>query len=55
MFVWECILAHRRKPVHMSLKYITVYMPVVYSLGFNEDMNQALSISILILDACSAL
>lgn len=30
-------------------------MPAVYALGFNEDMIQALSISILILEALSAL
>lgn len=31
------------------------YMPVVYGLGFYKDMLEALSISILILDAPSAL
>ncbi len=30
-------------------------MPVVYAQGFNEDMIQTLSISILILDAHSVL
>ncbi len=54
MFVWECILAHRRKAVHVS-KIRPFYMPVVYAQGFNEDMIQTLSISILILDAHSVL
>lgn len=54
MFVMECILAHRRKPIHES-KIWPFYMPVVYALGFNEDMIQTLSTSILILDASSAM
>lgn len=48
------ICSQKKGSTYVS-KIWLAYMPVICALGFNEDMIQALSISILILDAPSAL